>query len=57
VRWWSVADKRYTLDRSSNLMAGFDWSVSNLLAVPPLNTYTDTTATGVCPYFYRVLLP
>jgi hypothetical protein len=25
-----------------------------LPATPPLNTYTDTTATAACPHFYRI---
>ncbi|MFH0909293.1 MAG: thrombospondin type 3 repeat-containing protein [bacterium] len=55
VRWSSVAGKHYRIERSTNLVAGFDVLVrTNILAVPPMNTETDTTATGGGPWLYRI---
>lgn len=54
ICWASVAGKEYVLQRSTNLLIGFSWENSNLTAFPPLNTYTDSTATGISPYFYRI---
>ena len=59
VSWSSEPGKYYSLDRSSNLMsvAGFPTSVaSNILATPPTNTWTDTSAVGDGPWLYRVRL-
>jgi len=58
LRWPSVADRFYTLSRSSDLMAGkIGFTVlqgaSNMSAIPPQNCYTDTVQ-GVGPYFYRL---
>jgi hypothetical protein len=56
VRWSSVAGRQYNLDRSSNLLLdAFSWNVrSNIPAIPPVNTETDTTASGQGPWFFRV---
>ena len=56
VSWASVAARDYRLDRSSNLITdAFSWNVrSNIPSIPPMNTETDTTATGCGPWFYRV---
>jgi hypothetical protein len=54
IRWSSETGQVYSLDRSTNLVAGsFPVQVSNLVATPPINAYTDAV-TGVGPYFYRV---
>ena len=56
VRWQSAEGVRYRLKRSTNLCSdAFSYSVrTNIPAVPPLNTETDTTAAGSGPWFYRV---
>jgi hypothetical protein len=54
VQWLSASNRIYHLDRSTNLAVGFNQSVaSNLPAMPPINTHTDTTATAKENY-YRV---
>ena len=57
VRWWSVSNRSYALDRGTNLMADppFDFNVrSNISGAPPINAETDTTDTGSGPYFYWI---
>ena len=56
IRWSSMADKSYIVERSGNLLGGFTPVAQNLAATPPLNTYHDVTATGEGPYFYRLKL-
>lgn len=54
ISWWSATGKSYRLERSSNLVSGFDYLVqTNILATPILNTVTDTTAAGSGPFYYR----
>ena|GEM_PF-139130 len=57
VSWTSVPGKWYCLDRATDLFVNpsFNFNIrSNILAAPPINTETDTTATGQGPYFYRI---
>jgi hypothetical protein len=55
VRWSSVADRFYTLERATNLCVGFDTLVgTNIAARPPTNDFTDTNVPAYGPYFYRV---
>ena len=57
VIWSSVAGKYYRLERSTNLLSipVFDHTVrTGIPATPPVNTETDTNATGEGPYFYRI---
>jgi hypothetical protein len=54
VRWQSVTGKLYRLVRSTNLIDGFTSLSNHLDATPPMNVYTDKTATGQGPWFYRV---
>jgi hypothetical protein len=56
VRWNSVVDKTYTLQRSSDLLAGFTTVSTNQLATPPMNIHHDASATGTGPFFYRLRL-
>jgi len=56
VKWNSVVDKSYTLQRSSDLLAGFTTVSTNQLATPPINTHHDASATGTGPFFYRLRL-
>jgi hypothetical protein len=55
VKWNSVPSKTYTLLRCSALTSGpgqFSVVQSGILATPPVNTFTDVTASGPGPYFY-----
>jgi YD repeat-containing protein len=55
VRWQSVTNKRYSLQRSTNLMTGFSNLRTNILATPALNTYTDSIgAVGSAAYRVRL---
>ena len=57
VRWWSVNGRNYWLERATNLLSApaFDFvDKTNILGVAPINTETDTTATGQGSYFYRI---
>jgi len=55
VQWNSVTNKYYRIERSSNLPAGFTVVLTNnVLATPPLNSHTDTTAFGSGPWLYRI---
>jgi hypothetical protein len=54
VKWSSVADKSYVLQRSSNLLGGFSDVTVPQAATPPVNTYRDATAIGQGPFFYRL---
>lgn len=56
VKWNSVVDKSYTLQRSSDLLAGFATVGTNVIATPPINTHHDASATGTGPFFYRLRL-
>jgi subtilisin family serine protease len=57
IRWQSVDAKRYRLERSTNLVAGFNQPLTtNILGVAPMNTATDTTAAGSGPWLYRIRL-
>ena len=54
VRWKSVGGHFYSLYKSTNLMHGFSLITSNIVAIPPVNSYQDNTATNSGPYFYRI---
>ena len=56
LRWRSEESVRYRLKRWTNLSTdAFGYVVrTNISATPPLNSETDTTATGFGPWFYRV---
>lgn len=56
MRWESVAGVTYFLERSTNLVAWprFRLVATNLLGQAGMTTYTDTSATGLTPLFYRV---
>ncbi len=57
VRWSSIAGQVFALERSTNLLAGFNEVVrDNVNATPPQNAVTDTNAPNPGPYFYRVRL-
>jgi hypothetical protein len=56
IVWQSVSNRAYFLERSANLAAHppFTLLASNLSGQDGTTTYTDTSATGAGPYFYRV---
>ena len=57
IQWSGVTGKYYYLDRSTNLLSvpPFSFNVAtNIPATPPLNSKSDTNATGAGPCFYRV---
>ena len=54
MRWSSILGKKYSVERSGDLLVGFTATQTNLSATPSLNTFRDTTAVGPGPYFYRL---
>jgi hypothetical protein len=56
VEWSSSAGKRYTVQRSADLLDGFSDIGSQVQATVPKNSFHDATATGTGPYFYRLRL-
>lgn len=57
VRWSGIAGQTYVLERSTNLVNGFTEIVrDDIESTPPLNSITDTNASGAGPFFYRVRL-
>lgn len=56
IKWSSVVDKTYAIQRSLNLTTGFSTIATNQPATAPLNSYRDATATNGGHYFYRLQL-
>jgi hypothetical protein len=56
LKWSSVAERSYTLERSLTIASGFAPVQSNVAATPPINQWVDVSATGAGPYFYRIKL-
>ena len=56
IQWSSVAGKKYALQTSTNLLAGFDrWVTNRVQATPPLNTQT-VIGDQVRHRYYRVIV-
>ena len=56
IQWSSVAGKKYALQTSTNLLAGFDgWATNHVPATPPLNTHT-VIGDQVHRRYYRVMV-
>jgi hypothetical protein len=61
ITWDGIGWRKYTLERSEDLREGFSTLVEEfvLLSIVPgplIHSYTDTTATGKGPFFYRILI-
>ena len=56
VSWESVSTRSYWVERATNLTAQpvFSTIATNLPGQAGIRTYTDTTASGSGPFFYRV---
>ncbi len=56
VTWQSVNTRSYWLERATdlNLASSFQMLKANIAGFMGTTTYTDTTATNVLPYFYRL---
>lgn len=57
VSWESVTNISYNLLRATNLTSAFTTIQANITARTATTSYTDTSATNVGPYFYRVAVP
>jgi hypothetical protein len=57
IQWPSVAGRYYRLERSTNLVTGFDFVVrTNIAATPPLNSEVDRSGAIGPVRYYRVEL-
>jgi hypothetical protein len=56
VRWQSVTNRLYFIQRSTNLAPPSPFSSigSNIIGQPGLTSFSDQSATNPVPYFYRV---
>jgi hypothetical protein len=56
VEWSSVANRSYSVLRSSDVLTGYQVRAANRPATPPLNSFLDTTATPPGSFFYLLRL-
>jgi hypothetical protein len=54
VRWQSVTDRVYYVQRSTSVAAPFITFGSNILGQKDITAFTDTNAAGLGPFFYRI---
>ena len=54
LRWNSIANRWYTVRRSTNLLDGFSLLETGVESRPPINVYQDLTATNAPAYFYKI---
>jgi len=54
LRWNSVSGRQYSVLRSDDLTGDFTEIESGINALPPMNVYTDATATAEGCYYYKV---
>jgi hypothetical protein len=57
IRWHSVADKSYRVQRATALGLAFETLSGPLPATPPVNVFIDETAPEGGELFYRILKP
>ena len=57
IRWHSVADKSYRVQRATALGLAFETVSGPLPATPPVNAFIDKTAPKEGELFYRILKP
>ena len=57
IRWHSVADKSYRVQRATALGLAFETLSGPLQATPPVNVFIDETAPEGGELFYRILKP
>lgn len=56
VEWSSVANRSYSILRSSDVLTGYQLLTGNRQATPPVNSFLDATAVPPGPYFYILRL-
>lgn len=57
LKWPSTyPGQRYQIWRCSDLTTGFNVIQTGIPATPPVNSFEDTTATGIGPYYYKIKL-
>lgn len=56
LKWSSVAGKSYSVHRTTDVNEAFTPLATEVPGNPPENQFTDSTATGSGPYFYRIQL-
>lgn len=55
LRWRSVGNRVYGIDRSGDLVGGpFGLLTNGIDATPPINEYVDQQSTNRGPYYYRI---
>ncbi|HMO99867.1 MAG TPA: S8 family serine peptidase [Kiritimatiellia bacterium] len=53
IRWGSVSNRVYAISRKASLLEPYQFIVTNIPAIPPMNVYTDAPPNGG-PWFYRI---
>lgn len=56
LEWSSVSGRSYAVQRSTSAVGGFEDAATGLVATPPVNVWTDDSAPGTGPYYYRLRL-
>lgn len=56
VRWSSIVDRSYTLERSAHAESGYAPVALRIQATSDLSSFVDSTAAGPGPFFYRLRL-
>lgn len=57
MRWNSASDRVYRVERSTNLLTGFELIETSIPATPPENVYTGANpGASSAPVFYRIML-
>jgi hypothetical protein len=54
VRWQSVGNRRYFVERTSNLTGAFAPVATDIIGVSGITVFNDSTARGSASFFYRV---